>query len=157
MWIFTTEWHYNHRKCILAYNSHILYCIFKNLISTRSVNLGESRGISHVHPFFFPANLQHVTNLLFQTPPRKFHRLAPNFRIGQNFDRPNNNQLIKITTSYRFGYKHKVLHISTMVCPNDMKLRILLKHEPLSLCATFQAMNTRWRSSNFSILYYHIS
>ena len=36
------------------------------------------------------------------------------------------------------------------MCPNDMKLRLLLPHEPLSLCAKCWMMTTRWRSLNLS-------
>ena len=43
-------------------------------------------------------------------------------------------KLLKLTASCTFGSKHEVLHISTLVCPNDMKLRWLLPHEPLRLC-----------------------
>ena len=39
-----------------------------------------------------------------------------------------------MTTSCTFCSKHKVLHISTLICPNDMKLSWLLPHEPLRLC-----------------------
>ena len=49
MGISTTRWHYNQGKCILAYNSHILYRTFKNLISTRS----RSMPISALIFFFF--------------------------------------------------------------------------------------------------------
>ena len=79
--ISTTRWRYNQGKCILAYNSHILCCTFKNLIFTRSLNCTETRDIGHAHfhLLFFPANSWNVANLLFQTPPRRFHRFPRNF------------------------------------------------------------------------------
>ena len=61
-----------------------------------------------------------------------------------------------MTTSCRFCLKQEVLHISTLVSPNDMKLRLLLPHEPLRLCAKYLQMTTRWRSLNLSISYLHI-
>ena len=39
------------------------------------------------------------------------------------------------TTSCAFCSRHKAFHISTLVCPNDMKPRWLLPHEPLRLIA----------------------
>ena len=43
--------------------------------------------------------------------------------------------ILKLLNNFLYIFsKHKVLHISTLVCPNDMKLRWLLPHEPLRLC-----------------------
>ena len=47
--ISTTRWHYNQRKCILAYNSHILCCTFKNVIFTHSLNCIESGDTADGH------------------------------------------------------------------------------------------------------------
>ena len=71
----------------------------------------------------------------------------------KNFNRPNNTQVI---TSCRFGSKQEVLHISTFVWSNNMKLGLLLPHELLRPCAKAYVMTTWWRSLNSSILYLHI-
>ena len=75
--ISTTRWRYNQGKCILAYNSHILCCTFKNLISTCSLNCAESCDIGHAHfrrPLF-SANLQNIAKYrkpTFRNPPGNF-------------------------------------------------------------------------------------
>ena len=69
--ISTTKWRYNRGKCILAYNSHILCCTFKNLISTHLLNCAESRGTGHAHLrlMFFPC--------LCEIPQTYFFKLLP--------------------------------------------------------------------------------
>ena len=69
--ISTTRWSYSQGKCVLAYNSHILCCTFKNLIFTHSLNCPESCDIGQAH--------LNVANPLFRTPPRQFHPFARNF------------------------------------------------------------------------------
>ena len=55
-WISTTRWCYNQGKYVLAYNSHIFYSTFKNLISMHSLNCDEHHDIGQAHfciCFFF--------------------------------------------------------------------------------------------------------
>ena len=98
----------------VEYTSHlknvIIYCLPQfpplglamvkvNLISTHSLNCAESHDIGHSHfRLLFPANSRNVTNRLFWIPPRQFHQF-----------------------SCTFCSKHKVLHMSTLLLPNDMK------------------------------------
>ena len=130
--ISTTRCHYNQGKCILAYNSQFPFHF-----------------PAHFRLPFFSANSWNVANLLFRTPPRRFHRFAP------NFCRPSWQKVIKRTLTFQtilkllndnctFCSKHKVLHISTLFCPNDMKLRSLLPHEPLRLCAKFSLFDLKY-------------
>ena len=86
--------------------------------------------------FNFFANLRNVTNLLFQTPPRRFHRFARNF--AHSICGPSSPKVLK----------KEVLDISKLVCPTDMKLRLLLPHETPRHCAKVCQINTRWHSLN---------
>ena len=71
--ISTSRWNYNQGKCILAYNSHILCRIFKNLISTRWIVLNLVIYATSISgPGFFPAYLRNGANLLFQVLPGHF-------------------------------------------------------------------------------------
>ena len=145
--ISTTRWCYNQGKCLLAYNCHILYRTFKNLISTRSLNL-------YFCPPFFFLKFAKCRKPTFSNSSYTIHRFAQNFAhsicapswqklvkrilIFQTILKLLNNNFLQIlfqTESVPY------LHI---VCPNDMKLRLLLSHESLRLCAKFWPMTTRW-------------
>ena len=110
----------------LEYTSHLLK-IFKIYFRPRCPPLGgtiikETAFWLITRPFtptVFSANSQNVANLLLQSPPMRFHQSAPNFAhtiCGLSLQ----HSTYYITTSCTFCSKHKVLHISTLVCPNDI-------------------------------------
>ena len=72
-----------------------------------------------------------------------------------NFFVPNGRNFIllfqTILKLLNTNFLQIVLHISTLMCTNDLKLRLLLPHEPLRLCAKILA------DLDWSILYHHIS
>ena len=91
---------------------------------------------------FSSANSQKVTDLLFWTPPRRFHRFPRNFAhsiCGLSWHKFIKIMLIiqTILTLLDNNFLYillKTKRISTLVCLNDMKPRWLLPHEPLRLC-----------------------
>ena len=107
LWMSTTRWCYNQGKCILAYNSHILYRIFKNLISTRSLNCVESHDIGHSHfriclflrifvkcrnPF---SNSSKAISLICTKLWTKHLWILLTKIYQKNFNIPNNTQVVK--------------------------------------------------------------
>ena len=56
-------------ECVLANNSHILSCTFKNLISTHSVNCAESSGKGHpISAYHFFSLLRKMSKTYFFLP-----------------------------------------------------------------------------------------
>ena len=85
------------------------------------------------------ANLRNVAKLLLLTPPWKFHQFAWNF--AHSICGPSWQRILIFS-------KQEVL-----VCPNDMKLRLLFPHESLRLCTKLGhwAITTTQRSLNWCI------
>ena len=73
--ISTKRWHYNWGKCVLGYNSYTLSHIHKSYIHM----FPEWYRPRPFLPTVFSTNLRTISNLHFRTPPRLFHRFAPNF------------------------------------------------------------------------------
>ena len=167
LWISTTKWHYNRGKCVLPHNSHILYRTFKNLMSTRSLDCVESCDKGHAHSCKFAKchkptfsnSSQAISLICMKLRTQHLWTLLTKsffffFFLQVYFKQYSSYQ---ITTSCTFRSNQEVLHISILVPQNDIKLSLLLPHEPLRLGANFWLITTRWHALNWSILYRHIS
>ena len=89
--------------------------------------------------FSLPEHAPKLTKLgIYITPAQRFHNLLSS-SISTTRRCYNQGKCVWLITHMYFVAHSKtlyprVLHISTLVCPNDMKLRWLLPHEPLRLC-----------------------
>lgn len=113
--------------------------------------------------FFYPGEQQQYVSMLLLSPAEikhffllnllnthnslvgQFHQLASNFAhsttrlsLTEWF-----NTIPLLIFFWRKLQKQEVLYISTLVCLNYMKLRLLLPPELLRLCATFSPITTR--------------
>ena len=137
-WIFTTRWHYNQGKCVLANTSYIICYTFKNLISMRSLNCAQSGDISHAHPltiyFCKGAKCQKPTFTISskRIPPictklcTQHHWTVGDRALCKESPNSTQDQSYRLINFWRNVQKQEVLHISTIICPIDMKLGSVL-------------------------------
>ena len=94
----TTRWRYNPGKCVLPYNSHILYRTFNDLIYTSSLNCAESRDVDTFPPTVFCSQIREMSQTYFsELLPGNFTNLHETLHTV-SVDPPDKNLL------NQFGY-----------------------------------------------------